>query len=215
MEVFRILLATYGPQHWWPADTPWEVMVGAVLTQATNWRNVELAIQRLKEARILHHPCQIASMDIEALQTVLRPTGYYRVKAHRLVALARFLCDNYPDLQQFLLLEAQEQRRMLLSLPGIGPETADSIILYAAGKPVFVVDAYTVRFLTRLGMVDGRTSFRQIQHFLTSCLPADVALFNEFHALIVQHSKVRCRKVPLCDHCPFAEQRLCRYIMGR
>ncbi len=188
-------------------------MVGAVLTQATSWRNVELAIGRLKERRLLDDPCQMASADIHDLQEAVRPAGFYRVKARRLMGLARFLCENFADLQQFLSLDAGEQRRMLLSLPGIGPETADSIILYAAGKPVFVADVYTVRFFSRLGILRPDVGYDEVQAFLTSSLRADPALFNEYHALIVRHCKTRCRKRPLCSGCPFAERRLCRYIM--
>ncbi len=208
---YRALLDTYGPQGWWPGEGPFEVMVGAVLTQNTAWRNAERALENLKEAGVLS-PAGLQDLAEEDLAHLIRPAGYFRVKARRLRALVDYLQRAHDgDPAGLARGELGTLRQELLAVKGIGPETADGILLYAGGQSTFVVDAYTRRLLARLGQGIGlpvgfdphRASYVQIQRFLTAHLPADPALYNEFHALIVRHAKERCHKRgPRCEGCP-------------
>lgn len=207
MEMYRLLLGHFGRQEWWPGETVLEVMVGAVLTQNTNWSNVEKAIGNLKTSHLL---------SLEALNTVsvpelaerIRPAGYFNLKAGRLKNLVQFVFEVYDgSLPRFLNDETRVLRENLLSVKGIGPETADSIILYAAKRPVFVVDAYSHRILNRHGMVDDQVEYHELQACFMEHLPADVPLYNEFHALLVRTGKVYCKKKPLCDRCPLGQWR--------
>ena len=202
-EVYRLLLDAYGPQNWWPADTPFEVMLGAILTQNTAWANVERAIAALKSAIPLE-PDAILGLDEETLQAAIRPSGYFRQKERRLRLLCRYILEQYDgDISGMEVVDTGTLRTGLLGINGIGPETADSILLYALNRPVFVVDAYTVRLLDRLGMLEGSGGYSEVQELFTESLDPDAAMFNEFHALIVIHGKERCRKrAPLCEGCP-------------
>ncbi len=205
-DVYQRLFEALGPQHWWPGETPFEVMVGAVLTQNTNWRNVEKAIRNLREADLLD-PAALYAVPVEELEELIRPAGYFRVKARRLRSLLAFLMERYGgSLEAVFATGLSTLREELLALSGIGPETADSILLYAGGLPAFVVDAYTHRILARHGWIDFEADYHQIQDFLQSCLPDDPALFNEFHALLVYVGKHYCRKrAPQCSRCPLCE----------
>lgn len=208
---YRLLLAAYGPQHWWPGDTPFEVMVGAVLTQNTAWGNVERAIERLRAAGLLSVEAILGLPDGE-LAELIRPAGYYNVKARRLKALCAFLAgQGVAEAPQQLraLAPLAELRRRLLAVHGVGEETADSILLYALDLPIFVVDAYTRRIFSRLGLLSGQESYGQIQQAFQAHLPADVALYNEYHALIVHLGKSVCRPRPRCGECPL--QGLCAH----
>jgi endonuclease-3 related protein len=199
--IYDRLWRHHGPQAWWPAETPFEVMVGAILTQAVAWTNVEKAIDNLKAARLLD-PLRLHSMPAAELAPLLRPSGYYNAKARKLKALAVHLHDLYEgDVDRMLSRDRHVLREELLSIHGIGPETADSIILYAAGRPQFVVDAYTRRLLSRIGLVPAGISYVDLQAAFQSNLPRDTALYQEYHALIVQHGKSTCRKKPLCAGC--------------
>lgn len=209
--VFDTLLAAYGPQHWWPAKTPFEVMVGAVLTQNTAWVNVERGLERL-QAR-LSGPAglgaeQILALPEAGLAECLRPVGYFNVKAQRL----RSFCSEYltaGGLDGLACLDTLTLRRRLLAIHGVGPETADDMVLYAFERPVFVVDAYTRRLGGRLGLLDHQAGYETIRHAFEQALGPDVPLFNEYHALIVRHAKDVCRSRPRCggcclrDLCPF------------
>jgi endonuclease-3 related protein len=202
MEMFDLLLNHFGPQEWWPAETKLEVMVGAVLTQNTNWKNVEKAIENLKKRGLLSVD-SLSSMSVEDLAQEIRPAGYYNIKAARLKNLIGFIVEHYKgDLSVFFDLDTQTLRECLMSVKGIGPETADSILLYAARRPVFVVDAYTHRILRRHGMSEEQESYGELQELFMDNLPDDPVLFNEFHALIVQTGKSYCRRNPLCGSCP-------------
>ncbi|KRT56058.1 endonuclease III domain-containing protein [endosymbiont of Ridgeia piscesae] len=194
------LLQRYGPQHWWPADSAFEVMVGAVLTQNTAWSNVERAIQNLKaiEALDLH---QIDRMPPDELAQLIRPAGYFNVKARRLKHLCSFLRAHAGQLQP---LSDKALRRAFLSVNGIGPETADDILLYAFERPVFVIDAYTRRIFSRLGMVPAHSAYEALRLAFERALGPDPELFNEYHALIVRHAKEACRKQPDCTVCCLA-----------
>jgi len=201
-QLYDRLHKAYGPQHWWPADSPFEVMVGAVLTQNTSWSNVEKAIANLKT----HHHLDaeaIANASHQQLAHWLKPSGYFNIKAKRLQNFCRWYQaqGGYAALNR---LDTVALRKALLDVNGIGPETADDIVLYAFHRPVFVIDAYTRRLLTRLGLVEGEESYEELRAFCERGLvrvAEPVQIFNEFHALIVMHAKVSCKKNPLCESC--------------
>lgn len=196
LGIYHRLLDRYGRQHWWPAETPFEVMVGAVLTQNTAWSNVEKAIANLKAAGMLERDSML-SMPRQALAEAIHPAGYFNVKAKRLHSLCRFL-QRHPGLER---LDSEPLRSRLLSVHGIGPETADDILLYAFNRPVFVVDAYTRRLFSRVGIIDPDIGYEQLRQGFEKALGADVPLFNEYHALIVVHGKSVCRPRALCEAC--------------
>ncbi len=208
MQVFTSLQDRYGPQHWWPADSPFEVMVGAILTQNTNWRNVETAITSLKAADMLDAE-RIAACDTARLGGLIRSSGFFNQKAVRLKAFCRFYLDAGGEAG---LKRLDDPGQSLLALHGIGPETADSMQLYALELPVFVIDAYTKRIFARLGLAHKDTGYRQLQAFFEEHLPGDTSLFNEYHALIVAHAKRHCRIRPLCPGCPLA--RCCAFAQS-
>jgi endonuclease-3 related protein len=208
-EVYERLLAHHGPQHWWPADTPFEIIIGAILVQAVAWPNAAKAISNLKAAQALE-PAVLHALPTDELARLIRPAGYYNVKARKIKAIIAHLYEHYQyDLDALLSKETRTLRRELLSIYGIGPETAGSIILYAAGQPVFVVDAYTRRLLSRLGLVSDDIDYDELQVTFEHNLPHQVSLYQEYHALIVQHGKSICRKRPLCSSCPILS--LCGY----
>ncbi len=200
-ELFDLMYAAYGPQYWWPGDSVFEIMVGAILTQNTQWTNVEKAIRRLKEMGILE-PRKIASVSLETVKTAIKDAGCYNQKATRLKNLTAFLMEKNLDFFRLRKADPAVLRTELLQINGIGKETADSILLYALGHPVFVVDAYTKRLFSRLRyrwMATG--SYEEIQEFFSHQFAKDAARYNEFHALIVFHSKYYCRSRPGCAHC--------------
>lgn len=197
--VYRLLQAEYGPQHWWSGDSPFEVMVGAILTQNTAWTNVERGLERLCD-RIPLKARAILSLPGDELAECLRPVGYFNVKSKRLQAF----CHAYLEaggLDGLRVLETEELRRFLLRIHGIGPETADDMLLYAFERPVFIVDAYTGRIFERLGVLTGNEGYEITRHGFETALGQDAPLFNEYHALIVRHGKTLCRKRPLCAQC--------------
>jgi len=203
-RLYNILLATYGPQAWWPAETPFEVAVGAVLTQNTSWVNVQKAILALKARGAMSADGMLALPPSE-LEQAIHPAGFYHAKAGYLRVLAAWIRDCASgDLSTLAGEDAALLRTQLLALRGIGPETADSILLYAIGKPVFVVDAYTRRIGARLGLLPANAPYEQVQHILTRGLEHETPIFNEFHALLVQLAKDHCRARPLCRACPLA-----------
>ncbi|MEW6750295.1 MAG: endonuclease [Candidatus Latescibacterota bacterium] len=217
----RALLAAYGPQGWWPT-TPagqvrpryrvgvrrplvpreqWEIAVGAVLTQNTAWRNVEQALGNLASEGLVS-PTAVAGTEPGALAALLRPSGYYNQKARRLHLLATHVVEGYGGrIRALLRRPAAPLRQELLAVWGIGPETADSILLYAAGRPSFVIDTYTRRIMGRLGVVPADLSYQEMQSLFVASLPADPDLFGEYHALLVRHATTRCRSTPVCAGC--------------
>jgi endonuclease-3 related protein len=202
MAMFDMLLDHFGHQHWWPGDSAFEMMVGAILTQNTNWKNVEKAIENLKFDNILSVKA-IQTISVQDLAEKIRPAGYFNIKAGRLKNLINFIWQRHRgDLSHLLDQKTHILREQLLSVKGIGPETADSIILYAAQRPVFVIDTYTYRILNRHEMVDNMVSYDDLQELFMYHLPEDATLFNEFHALIVKTGKEYCRKKPRCNVCP-------------
>ena len=191
----------YGPQHWWPAQKPFEVIVGAILTQSAAWLNVEKAIANLKAAEALS-PKALRQLNLSEIATLIRPCGYYNAKALKLKSLASWLGQHHSDdLNKLFANNANDIRRELLAIHGIGQETADSIILYAANKPIFVIDAYTRRIINRIGLAPTGDSYSAYQTFFMDNLPTDTRLFNEYHALLVRLAKEVCHKHPLCLQC--------------
>jgi endonuclease-3 related protein len=203
ISVYHVLFRAYGPQHWWPGDTPFEVMVGAVLTQNTSWTNVEKAIANLRRERVLSFSGMIR-LAPQKLASLIRPSGYYNIKAKRLRQLLLFIHTQYSDsLARMFAADSLHLRRQLLEVNGVGPETADSILLYAGGKPFFVVDAYTRRIFSRQGLISGNEDYRAVQGLFMDNLPREIGLYNEYHALIVRIGKEHCKKAkPLCGNCP-------------
>lgn len=202
MEIYDLLFDSFGPQHWWPADSPFEVMVGAVLTQNTNWENVEKAIGNLKRMGFLGLQ-ELSSLKSRKLKELIRSVGYYNIKAKRLKNFLEFLKkESDGRLDKINTYDTSLLRDKLLSVSGIGPETADSMLLYALDRPVFVVDAYTKRSLSRHGLIDDDWSYDEIQDLFMNHLKQDVKLFNEYHALLVRLGKLYCKPTPKCRGCP-------------
>jgi endonuclease-3 related protein len=202
MKIYERLYKAYGPRHWWPGETPFEVMVGAILTQNTSWRNVEKAIGHLKGRGVLNNE-GIRKLRKSQLASLIKSSGYYRIKADRLKVFADFLFEEYKgDLIRMGEERMEDLRQKLLGVKGIGPETADSILLYGLNKTIFVVDAYTRRVLSRHGLVSEKASYEEIQRLFMNHLPLDERLFNEYHALFVHLGKTVCKKIPECDICP-------------
>ncbi len=192
-----------GPSHWWPGETRFEIAVGAILTQNTNWQNVAKAIRNLKDARLLN-PKSMYALAMEDLAELIRPAGYFRLKAKRLHHFLVFLRSSCRfDMEQLLSREMDDLRRALLGVNGIGPETADSILLYALEKPSFVVDAYTARICQRHGLIPEDIAYEELREFFMDVLSPDIRLFNEFHALLVRVGAGWCKKKhPRCSSCP-------------
>jgi endonuclease-3 related protein len=205
-EFYKTLYTSLGPQGWWPGRTRFEIIIGAILTQNTNWSNVEKAIKRLKKGRLLN-PGRMHGLSIRELSEYIRPAGYFNIKAKRIKAFLNHLFDNYGgSLDWFLKRRTASLRHELLTINGIGPETADSILLYAAGRPVFVIDAYTKRVLTRHGLAGENAGYEDLQRLFMESLKHDAKIFNEYHALIVGVGKEFCKtKDPLCKVCPLNE----------
>ena len=200
-DIYRRLLGRFGPQHWWPADEPFEVIIGAILTQSAAWGNVEKAIGNLRGAGALSSRA-LRKLPKAKLAKLVYPCGYYNAKALKLKAFALWLGNHYDDdLNALFALDAADLRQQLLSVHGIGQETADSVILYAAEKPVFVIDAYTRRIISRLGLSPQKESYSAYQALFMENLPPYTKLYNEYHALLVCLGKNVCRRRPLCRDC--------------
>jgi len=204
-EVFDRLLARFGRQHWWPGESPFEVVVGAILVQNTAWKNVAKAIDNLREEGLLS-PRALFELPVDELQTLIRPAGYFRLKASRLRNFLRLVVEEYDaDLDALFAEDLANLRKTLLSVNGIGQETADSILLYAAKIPKFVVDSYTHRVLARHGWIGYDADYHQMQELFEFHLPQEVALYNEYHALLVKVGHDYCRRTPNCEECPLQQ----------
>ncbi len=202
MDIYKRLYDRYGPQGWWPGDGPFETIIGAILTQNTNWKNVEKALANLAENDCLT-PEKLRNLNVETLAGLIRPAGYFNQKAQRLKGFIDWLFKKHDgSIESLAALSTSTLREQLLSLKGIGPETADSICLYAFDKPLFVVDAYTARIFGRHGFLEPGCGYQDIQELFHSGLEHDSRLFNEYHALIVQLGKEHCKRKPLCKGCP-------------
>lgn len=202
-KTYKKLFTAFGPQQWWPGDTQFEIIIGAILTQNTAWTNVEKAIRNLKKAKLLN-PKRLHDLSQAELAQYIRPAGYFNVKAKRLKHFLNYLFDRYGGrLDRMFRKRTDALRRELLSVNGIGPETADSILLYAGSHPVFVADAYTKRVFSRHQIIKEGADYHDIQKLFMDNLPHDIKMFNEYHALIVRVGKGFCRnRKPLCSRCP-------------
>ncbi len=201
-EIYQILFERFGPQHWWPGETCFEIITGAVLTQNTNWTNVEKAIANLKSANLLT-PEGLHNLDVSKLAELIKPAGYFNIKAKRLKNFLGWLFDNFDgQLTKLKKLNTDRLRAELLGIKGIGPETADSILLYAFDRPVFVVDAYTARIVCRHQLIDAGADYEQLRELFQSNLSQDYKMFNEYHALFVRLGKEFCKTKPKCSGCP-------------
>ena len=205
LETYHRLLNCFGPQHWWPAEEPFEVMVGAILTQSAAWTNVEKGILNLQKAGAMSSQA-LRQIPREELAALIHPCGYFNAKAAKLKALAEWFGERFSDnLERMFAEDTGSLRRELLGVYGIGEETADSILLYAGNKPVFVIDAYTRRIMDRLGMKPGGDRYADYQKLFMENLPQDARLYNEYHALLVALGKNRCLKSrPVCEECCLA-----------
>jgi len=202
IEIYQLLFDRFGPQHWWPGDTQFEIITGAILTQNTSWANVEKALTNLKSADLLS-PQKLYHLDLPRLAELIRPAGYFNIKAKRLKNFVQWLFENYDGkLSNLEGLETNRLRAELLAIKGIGRETADSILLYALDRPIFVVDAYTARVATRHGLIEPGADYEQLRELFQSNLPEDVQLFNEYHALLVKVGKEFCKPKAQCPGCP-------------
>ncbi len=200
--IYRLLRKQFGHRDWWPGETPLEVIVGAILTQNTAWKNVEKAIGKLKEEKLLSIP-RLREIDEQILAGCLRSSGYYNQKAKKIKAFIAFLDENYHgSLSQMKKAPLERLRHELLQVHGIGPETADSILLYALEKPIFVIDAYTRRIFTRHFYFSSEPSYAQAQDFFQAHCPEDIALYNDYHAQIVACGNRYCKPTPRCEGCP-------------
>lgn len=206
-NIYNILYSYYGPQHWWPGDSPFEIIIGAILTQNTNWRNVESAINNLKREGYLS-PYKLYKIPIKKLQRLIKPAGFFNIKTERLKTFVRYLWKKYRgDIERMKKRETFSLRKEILGIKGVGPETCDSILLYALEKPVFVIDAYTRRIFLRHRIIDEKNSYYDIKDIFERNLKANVKLFNEYHALIVRLAKDKCKnKNPLCETCPLNKE---------
>ena len=205
LKIYNSLYNYFGPLNWWPGDTPFEIMVGAILTQNTSWSNVEKAINNLKKENLLE-PRKLYLINQEKLAQLIKPSGYYNIKAKRLKNFVNIFVNDFEgSAEKMFSGDGRELRKKLLKVNGIGPETADSILLYAGKKPFFVVDAYTKRIFSRHKLISKDSTYYQIQKFFIKNLDRDVKLFNEFHAQIVMLGKTICTsKNPDCAKCPIA-----------
>ena len=201
-EIYDKMLKRFGPQHWWPGETPFEVMVGAILTQNTNWGNVEKAIGNLKQRGVLE-PHAMLRLAPETLAELIRPAGYFNIKTQRLRNFLSYFVENYGgDVMRMREQSLSTLREELLAVKGIGPETADSILLYALDKPSFVIDAYTHRVLSRHFLITEEADYNEMQNVMMSSFSEDVPHYNEYHALLVRIGKEFCKPKPQCENCP-------------
>ncbi len=211
LDIYHQLVVRYGPQNWWPAEEPFEVIVGAILTQSAAWSNAEKAIDNLKSAKVLS-PGDLRQLPLSELARLVHPSGYYNAKALKLKSFANWLGNHYADdLNKLMAADTYHLRQQLVSVHGIGQETADSILLYAVSKPIFVIDAYTRRIINRIGLAPKNSSYTAYQELFMNNLPIDVRLFNEYHALLVYLAKSVCRSYPLCQQCCL--NNLCRFYV--
>lgn len=202
LDIYDRLFKSFGKQYWWPGDTDFEIVIGAILTQNTNWTNVEKAIKNLKEAKVFT-PGKLHEIDIKRLAELIRPSGYFNVKARRLKNFIEWLFLKYNgSLPNMFKQDYVALREELLSVNGIGRETADSILLYAARKPTFVIDAYTKRVLVRHELIPEDYEYEEMKAFFEENLPEDVSLYNEYHALLVRVGKYYCKPKEQCEECP-------------
>ncbi len=202
MEIYELMMERFGPQNWWPGDTSFEVIIGAILTQNTNWNNVEKAISNLK-ARELLDPLKLHNLSKEELATIIKPAGYFNVKAKRIKNFTDWLFEDHDGkIENIQNMSTSMLREEILQIKGIGPETADSILLYGLNRPTFVIDTYTARITARHHLIDLGATYDDLKYLFESNLAEDIQLYNEYHALLVQVGKNFCKPNPKCENCP-------------
>lgn len=207
LKIFNTLLETFGERHWWPGETQLEIIVGAILTQNTAWKNVEKAIENMKKKNILDIE-KLHEIDINTLSQIIKPAGFFNIKSRRLKNFINVLHNDFNgNIYNLSIMSTQELRKILLGVDGIGYETADSILLYALNMPIFVVDTYTKRFLKNHNLFNGKVDYNNVQRYFMENLPLDTYIFNEFHALIVYLCQNYCKEVPLCSRCPLEKDK--------
>ncbi|MDR2018213.1 MAG: endonuclease III domain-containing protein [Syntrophobacterales bacterium] len=205
LKIFSILLGAFGERHWWPGDTPLEIIVGAVLTQNTSWKNVAKAIGNMKANGIMDIT-KLYEIDPRDLADTIRPSGFFNIKSKRLKNVINFIYDQFDGtIENLRTIDTERLRKLLLGINGMGPETVDSILLYALDRPIFVIDAYTKRFLKNHRLYADRESYNDLQDYFQGNLPCDTYLYNEYHALIVVLCQTYCKKDPLCGDCPLKD----------
>jgi endonuclease-3 related protein len=199
---YNVLFKRYGSQGWWPAETTLECILGTILTQNTSWRNVEKALQNLKKENLISID-KLCAVPTHVLAGLIRPSGYFNQKAIKIKNFIKFIKESYNGkLEKMFKEDPNKLRKKLLGIKGIGPETADSILLYAGKKPIFVVDTYTYRILSRHALIPEHSDYGEIQEIFMDGLPNDTRLFNEYHALLVKVGKEHCKKIAFCEGCP-------------
>lgn len=210
-----MLYAIQGPSGWWPGESSLEIALGAILVQHAPWRGAARALDNLRAAGVLHDVAGLRALPVAELEAHLRPSGTFRVKARRLRAFLEFLARAHDgDMERLRAVPADELRIALLGVPGIGPETADAIALYAAGQPFFVIDTSTRRLLSRLGLAAPDASYEALQALFHAALPREAPLFNEYHAQIVRHGQAWCRARPRCESCPLRKELRCAFALS-
>jgi endonuclease III related protein len=201
-KIYTVLLHEYGHRNWWPAETSFEVIIGAILTQNVSWKNVEIAINNLKEVKLLDAE-KLYRSETDTIAPLIKSSRYYNQKAKKIKNFMDFFYTDYNgSLERMSLEESTLLRNKLLKIKGLGEETVDSILLYSCNKPIFVVDAYTKRIFSRFGLIEEMATYREIQHFFMENLPQDIVLFNDFHAQIVHLGNKICKTHPECTQCP-------------
>jgi endonuclease III related protein len=214
LPIYKVLVSAHGNQNWWPADTPFEVIIGAILTQSVSWTNVEKCIKNLHDEGLVNQD-ELHKKEVDEIASLIKSSRFYNEKAKKIKNFLDFLFDRYEgNLSIMSMEELPILRELLLNIKGLGQETVDSILLYACNKPVFVVDAYTKRIFSRYGLVNENASYRDIQRFFMENLPQDIELFNDYHAQIVYLGKNICKTQPECKRCPIKKinKTKCRYI---
>ncbi len=208
LEIYKALLDKQGFQYWWPGDTNFEICLGAILTQNTAWSNVEKALENLKKAELML-PEKLLATDKTKISRLIKPSGCYNQKTDYIISFCEFILEH--PLEKLKNIDIIGARSLLLDINGVGKETADSILLYVVGYPIFVIDAYTRRIFSRIGLCKAGVSYEELQEYFHNNLLTDVELFKDYHAQIVMLGKSTCRKKPICENCILRAQKLCRY----
>ncbi len=213
LRVYKKFLSIYGHQNWWPADSKFEVVLGAILTQSTSWTNVTLALNNIKAKKLLNAK-KLLTLNIEELELLIKPSGYYKQKAKKIISFLNYFKIYNFNFDNMSSIPTSQLRKELLAVWGIGEETADAILSYAIEKPILVVDTYTSRFTYRLGLTNENIKYCDLQKYLMDILPFDNEIYKDFHAQIVWHSKCYCTKIPHCSDCILRQSNLCEYNLG-
>lgn len=213
LEIYSLLLERYGYRNWWPSESNFETIIGAILTQNVSWKNAKLAVENLRDANYLDL-YKLEELEEKKLAELIRSARFYNQKAKKIKVIVKFIIENYDGRIELMAMEnIQILRKNLLSLWGFGEETVDSIILYSCNLPIFVIDSYTKRIFSRLGLVNSEITYSDLQDFFMSNIPSNIDLYNDYHAQIVHLGNICCKKAPLCDECPLHQSNLCTFFV--